>query len=240
MPVPQSTLGVVGGLGPLAGARFYTRLTERTSAAADSEHLHVVLISDPSIPSRVDHLRGCGRSPLPSLYCTIDRLVNAGATLIAIPSLTTHAYYSDLQARTDVPIIDLREQISIGIRENAWKRIGALVTTMCARVHVLDPHVAAESRVVYPPTLEQDWIQKAIDHVKRGELVAAYAALACALRSSWWHGVDGFVVGCTELAAIWSGLEHATASLLPTLNAIDVLVGTVLNTVDLRAASAAE
>ena len=38
-------LGVIGGLGPMASARFYERVTQMTSASSDQEHLEIVLLS---------------------------------------------------------------------------------------------------------------------------------------------------------------------------------------------------
>ena len=52
------TLGVLGGLGPLAGAAFYRRLIERTDAALDAEHISVILSGNTQIPDRTAYLLG--------------------------------------------------------------------------------------------------------------------------------------------------------------------------------------
>lgn len=82
----------MGGFGPLAGAHFYRRLIELTDAHSDEQHLPLLLLSDPAVPSRLQHLAGEGPSPLPKLLEMARRLVAAGADLIAIPSATVHAY----------------------------------------------------------------------------------------------------------------------------------------------------
>jgi aspartate/glutamate racemase len=45
----MATVGIVGGVGPMASARFYARLIALTSADSDQDHLSAVLIADPVI-----------------------------------------------------------------------------------------------------------------------------------------------------------------------------------------------
>ena len=78
--LPAGTVGILGGLGPLAGAHFYKLLVEKTQAGNDSDHLPVVLISDPTIPSRVDNLFGDGPSPVPRLVALAQLLESLGVS----------------------------------------------------------------------------------------------------------------------------------------------------------------
>ncbi|MHB1627079.1 MAG: aspartate/glutamate racemase family protein [Bacilli bacterium] len=91
----MKTAGILAGLGPLAGAYFYRRIIELTPGSNDEEHIPVVLIAEPSIPSRIRHLEGAGESPVPKLLEAIRKLVAAGADFIAIPSSTTHIFYPE-------------------------------------------------------------------------------------------------------------------------------------------------
>ncbi|CAM5185728.1 hypothetical protein CDEF62S_03828 [Castellaniella defragrans] len=45
-------LGVLGGMGPLAGAAFTLRLVQLTDASRDQEHISVILVNDPDVPDR--------------------------------------------------------------------------------------------------------------------------------------------------------------------------------------------
>ena len=49
-------LGIIGGMGPAAGARLFTRVTEMTAARTDQEHIDAILLSDPSVPDRTSYL----------------------------------------------------------------------------------------------------------------------------------------------------------------------------------------
>ncbi|PSR32683.1 MAG: hypothetical protein C7B46_13055 [Sulfobacillus benefaciens] len=80
-------MGIIGGLGPLEGAYFYRRLG-LTSASDAQAHLPGRLFSTPEIPSRTAHLKGHGPSLIPTINHTAQALVDAGATLLVIPSST--------------------------------------------------------------------------------------------------------------------------------------------------------
>ena len=46
------TLGVIGGLGPLATAYFYELITKMTDAVKDQDQIEILIHSKPSIPYR--------------------------------------------------------------------------------------------------------------------------------------------------------------------------------------------
>jgi len=104
MPV----IGVLGGMGPAATVDFMAKLIRLTPAAREQDHLPVVVVSDPRVPDRVAPiLKGEGPSPLPALREGIRRLERAGAACVAIPCHTAHAWYDQLAAATELPILHI-------------------------------------------------------------------------------------------------------------------------------------
>ena len=74
-------LGVLGGMGPLAGATFMQRLTLLTPADRDQDHIPSILWSDPRVPDRTaaldaTHL-GCGDCRARSSVNDVSRLADA-------------------------------------------------------------------------------------------------------------------------------------------------------------------
>ena len=74
----EKTVGVIGGLGPQATLDFYGKLLERTAAAADQEHLHVIINSNPKVPNRQQSVARTGPSCIPALVTTAQALERAG------------------------------------------------------------------------------------------------------------------------------------------------------------------
>ena len=89
-------LGVIGGMGPLATADFFHKLIAATPAAGDEDHVPVLIHSVPQLPSRPAAILRGGASPLPQLMQARDRLLTAGATMLAMPCNTAHYWYDDL------------------------------------------------------------------------------------------------------------------------------------------------
>ena len=217
-------MGIAGGLGPLAGAHFYRRLVEGTTAGCDAEHLAVVLISDPAIPSRAAHLLGDGESPVPALAAVLDRLAAAGATLIAIASSTTHAYYAELAARSRVPIVHLLHALGRAAGTAGLRRPGVVATRATIECRLLDRHMPAGVDLQHPDAPTQERIQGVIDDVKAGAApAAAREAMLETLRAPCWEA-DGFLFACTETSLLLP-LPGAPA---PIVSAVDVLVAEVL------------
>ena len=48
----MKTIGILGGMGPLASADLYQKITKNTCASKDQEHLHILIDSNPAIDPR--------------------------------------------------------------------------------------------------------------------------------------------------------------------------------------------
>src|SRR5215204_4118179 len=86
------TIGILGGMGPLATADLYRKIILATPASCDQEHLPVVIDADPRVPDRTTALRGDGPDPLPALAVGAHRLRTAGAGVVVIVCNTAHAF----------------------------------------------------------------------------------------------------------------------------------------------------
>ena len=49
-------LGVIGGLGPMATARFMEMVIQMTDASCDQEHLEMIIHNCPQIPDRTAYI----------------------------------------------------------------------------------------------------------------------------------------------------------------------------------------
>ncbi|MCP9987615.1 amino acid racemase [Streptomyces sudanensis] len=198
------TIGIIGGLGPLAGAHFYRRLVDLSHAASDQEHPRVVLVSDPSLPSRLDHLRGRGPSPLPALIEVATRLVSAGAEVLALPSVTTHAYYEQLQAALPVPVVNALDAVTGALKGVGARSVALAVTTPARESGLLQGRLARAGVAVHTPgEREQTAIQDIVDSVKSGKKPELLAErLGCVLTGSWASAAGTRLIGCTDISPV--------------------------------------
>lgn len=197
----KKTVGILGGMGPLATANLFEKIILHTDAQIDQEHLHIVIDNNTSVPDRTKAILHGGENPLPYLKESIGRLVTAGAELILIPCNTSHYFYDDLCAISPIPILNMisltREEMTAkGIKRAALLATDATVQTGVYQ-NVFD---GSGIELLTPDANGQKEVMRIIyDGVKAGASDFDTAALRCALDAMLAQGCEIFILGCTEL-----------------------------------------
>ncbi len=88
----EKVIGIIGGVGPYAGADLVRKVFDHTQAKTDQEHINLYLVSCPSlIADRTEYLLHGGVNPAGGMYTCFEKLVRCGATAIAVACNTAHA-----------------------------------------------------------------------------------------------------------------------------------------------------
>lgn len=226
------TVGILGGMGPLATADFYRCLIEATPAATDQEHLHVIIDADPRVPDRSAALRGHGEDPTPWLVRGAQRLATVGATIIAVPCNTAHAFLPAVRTQVPVPILDMVAETASAMARcyPATAQAGLLATRGTIESRLYHDAFARHGVQVLVPDNESQSLEvdAAIALVKGGDdLPRAAQLLRDAAGKLRQEGAELLVAGCTEIPVV---LRAATLD-LPLIDATQVLVQAVLREV---------
>jgi aspartate racemase len=195
-------VGVLGGMGPAATADFYTKLIRRTPATRDQDHLRVVIWADPTVPDRVAGVIDGSSQPYPAMVAGAMRLRELGATLVAMPCHTAHAFLPDLRADTGLRFLDMVRETVVTLQPP--RAPGGSVGLLGSRgtLHsglYQDQLGRAGLDVVVPPDPTQDRVDLAIREVKLGDAHAAAGHLLGAVATMTELGVSRIVLACTEL-----------------------------------------
>ena len=217
-------LGVLGGMGPLAGATFMQRLTLLTPATRDQEHIPAVLWSDPRVPDRTAARLGGGEEPLPWLVRGLRGLEAAGCGAVAIPCNTAHGWFEAMQAATPLPILHIvdaaaAELVRLGVGDGP---IGLLATKGTLAMRLYQQRLEGRGyHCIVPPEEEMDRaVMPAIDLVKANRVAEAHAPLADAARRLMVRGARAVVLGCTEIPL---GISAGLPLPFPVADTIDAL-----------------
>lgn len=223
-------LGVLGGMGPLAGADFVAKLIRATPAVTDADHIPVLLWSVPQVPDRLAAMEGHGTSPVPMLVQALRSMAGCGVDRVAIACNTAHFWYDELVAGGGLPIIHIADAaaqvlsafpaaLPASAADSGGRRI-ALLATRGTHAAGFYPHrlAAFGHRVLaHDEAIQRRFIDPSIEAVKAlrldaaGELLAgALETLASSSARAAREGRDGeiieiVVLGCTELP-----LAHAS------------------------------
>ena len=201
--MPQ-TLGILGGLGPMATVYFYDMLVRHTKATCDQDHLDVIISSRASTPDRTSYILGQStENPFDIMARDAQRLVTFGADVLAIPCNTAHYFYDRLNETISVPILNMVEETVLEAKARGCCRVGILATSgtvqtgtysrMCER-HGLEFVCPDESR-------QQDLMNVIYGDIKQGKRpdMARFFAVADSLKR---QGCTRVILGCTELSII--------------------------------------
>ncbi|HPE36526.1 MAG TPA: amino acid racemase [Spirochaetales bacterium] len=226
-------IGIIGGMGPLATAELFKKLTLAVRAPGDSGHPRVIVDSDPSIPDRTEHILGTGPDPLPALMASARRLTQAGATLCVVASVTAHAYLDGLRAAVHCEFMSAFDALKdhLSAKYPAVKRIGVLATTGAIKAELFERHVP-ELRVHYSDAEAQErFVMEAIygpQGIKAGNvgdeprrLLKQAAARLIA------RGADLVVVACAEMSLVLGQADVSVPLVDPMQCLVDRLVARI-------------
>ena len=227
------TVGVLGGMGPEASADFYRRITEHTLASRDQDHLHVLVDSDPSIPDRTAYLQGRGPDPTPALVSMARRLAAARAEILVMACNTAHAFYAEVAASVDVPLVDW---VGEAARLVAGGRVPGTAIGLLATSGTIGAGLyqhafeALGLRVLVPDAERQQELMRVI-YGPEGVKVGARDRDALARRVRViaedlnMHNAAATLLACTELSSIFQDRPDWSA---PVYDAADLVAQRVI------------
>jgi len=206
-------LGVVGGMGSFATAKFLQSLARKRRAEKDQDHIPYVALSLPDISDRSQAISEGSDAPLQQIMERARWLEQAGCGAIAIPCNTAHFWGDEIKQALSVVLIDVIEitaTVICGMRDAAARDLRLiLLGTNATMQHSLYPQTDekcfGEQFARCRAELQREAIQIIAD-VKSGHTVEARPKLKKLIRQIRSFGPDAIILGCSELSAISGGL----------------------------------
>ncbi|MGE7675342.1 aspartate/glutamate racemase family protein [Lysinibacillus sp. NPDC094403] len=200
----KQTLGIIGGVGPLATMFIGEMIVRRTKATKDQEHLHTIIDNDTNIPDRTAFiLDSTKEDPVPVIVADAKKLASVGADMIAIPCNTAHTFYDEIVEGSPVPVLHMIRETAKRASDLGAERVGILATTgtLTSRMYQDALEEFGITPVVPDDVMKEKVMSIIYDYVKAGKDVSqedwqpieeAMLALNC----------DRIVLGCTELSIV--------------------------------------
>ena len=199
----KKTIGILGGMGPLATADLYRKLVLLTDAASDSEHIRVYIDSNTTIYDRTAAILSDGANPLPAMTDSLRKLESCGADCIIMPCNTAHYFLPKLQELTKVPFVSMLVAAAKACRARYPGQTAAVLATKGTLTSGLYQKTLEAEGVPYliPEAAEQEQLMTVIyEGVKAGAPPEAYRAeYLSVLNAMEARGAGYFILGCTEL-----------------------------------------
>ena len=197
----KKTIGIIGGMGPLATADLFEKIVGHTKAACDQEHLHVVIDSNTNIPDRTAALLHGGADPLPELVKSAGRLEKMGADVLIMPCNTAHNYYDGIAAAVSVPVLHMVRLTAQALVERGVKKAGLLATDGTVRTGIYQKSFAGSGvELLTPDEAGQRAVMEMIyQGVKAGDMAFDAQPARQAMERLLAAGAEVLTLGCTEL-----------------------------------------
>lgn len=166
----KKTIGILGGMGPLATADLFKKIIELTEAGCDQEHVHVIIDSNTNIPDRTAAILHGGKDPVPELTASAKRLEAAGADLLIMPCNTAHYFYPAVQGSVGIPVVSIIESTADKILSEGKNEALILCTDGTKDAGVYDKIFEKRGiRTIYPDPETQKCVMSMIyEGVKAG------------------------------------------------------------------------
>ncbi len=217
-------VGIIGGMGPEATLDLMRRVLAKTPAQGDQDHIHLIVESNPKIPSRVAHLiEGTGADPTPELIRIAGNLQRAGAEALAIPCNTAHAYAHSIRRAVSIPLLDMVQLTVDQIAASRHvARVGLLASSAVLATELYARAFSAHGIDVVHPA-RQDELMSLINAVKRGDTGMEVQTALAAIAHDLANQADVLLVGCSELSVIAAGISA------PFVDSLDVQAQAIVN-----------
>ena len=194
------TIGILGGMGPLATIDLYKKIVFFTDAEKDQDHIPTIISSNTRIPDRTSAIQNLGSTPLHELAYAAVQLECAGADLIVMPCNTAHFYYRELIQYIHVPFLNMIEITANYVKRKNVKKAALLATDgtleSCVYNEFFDP-IGVE--IIQPGEYQKLVMDLIYTDVKCGRETISKHSVQEMIESLVGKGAELFILGCTEL-----------------------------------------
>ena len=200
----MKTLGIIGGMGPMATAYLLELIIQMTDAKTDQEHLSVIVLDNPQVPDRTSYILDNSKpSPLPVLEHMAHTLQGIGAGVLCAPCVTSHYFYEELAGSVTVPFVHMVKETARELRLAGKQKAGILATTGTVQTGLFQQALEKEGLSwAVPNEAVQKLVMSLIyDDIKAGK-PADMGKFRRVSDELFDAGCDCIILGCTELSLV--------------------------------------
>jgi len=224
----MATAGLIGGLGPDTTVYYYRQILAAWHSHDPATAPHLVI--DSIDVNKIFQLVEFNRPALADyLSASVDRLARAGADFAAITANMPHLAFSDVAARSPIPLVSIIVTCAEAAEAHGVVRLALLGTRFTMEAPMYPDELGRRGiQVVTPSERERAFIH---DHYVgellkgkfRPEVRQRVETIVARLRDE--ESIDGVILGGTELALL---LPSAIVAELPAFNTMALHVDAIV------------
>ncbi|MDN7245300.1 amino acid racemase [Planococcus shenhongbingii] len=223
-------LGLIGGTGPESTVDYYQAIIAKyQEKTGNNEELPEFLINSINMYKIFELLeKGKTEDLTDYLALAVLALEKAGAEYAVLTANTAHIVFEEVQKEVGIPLISIVEETARTADKMKLEKIGLLGTKFTMENDFF-PQIfaAAQKEIVVPNQQEQDFIhEKIVEELEKGivEPETKDAFLKIVSRMAEQNGIQGVILGCTELPMLIKPEDSA----IPQMNTTEIHVEAIV------------
>ncbi len=216
------TIGILGGMGPMATVECFKSIVEITPADKDQNHPPIFINNKPQIPDRTESILHGGENPVPLMRSSAKKIEEAGADFLIITCNTAHYYIDEIQEAIEIPILNMikatMERIDPG------QKVGLMATSGTIETGIYQNYAGDEIDIITPDEIHQELFMEVIygdEGVKAGHRDDRLTEeLMKVAENLIQKGAEKIIAGCTEIRLVLKDSDLENGSLLTPLDVI--------------------
>ena len=203
-------IGIVGGMGSYATVSFFKRIVDAFPGEKEWDRPRILIDNYCTIPSRVRAVlyKERIRELVSGIKDSIENLMRVGADKIIIGCNTAHVFLPDvieLLPEANSKIIDLIEMAAMRSNEKHCKHV-RLIASEGTYLSDIYPKYFDKYSIEVSNSKKEELIRELMEDVKQNKITDSSLSKFSDLIKTENGGVDGVILGCTELPVLYSQL----------------------------------
>lgn len=197
----RKTIGILGGMGPLATCDLFSKIIQITDASCDQEHVRICIDNNTEISDRTNAIIRHGKDPVPEMVKSAVRLQSFGADVLIMPCNTAHYFYDRILPFVDIPFLSMIDETAKVISDRGLRKVGLLATDGTLQTAVYEKAFKKRGiSIMVPPPENQVHIMDLIyNGVKAGNKEIDTKPTKKTIEDLFRKGAQTLVLGRTEL-----------------------------------------
>ncbi len=222
-------IGIVSGIGPLAGSDVFSKLLKYSAnahdAIEDNEYPDVVLVNHGI--EGVDNVGTLNPQFEADIVAMVKQLEQNGANVIGMACNTAHIYLDKIKTKSNTTLVNLIDEVAKEAATTDKKYL--LLTSSTSKKQNLYQGYLKKYNVGFQVTNteQQELLDEAIGLVMAYKLKEAGKLLTKVLKSAKKAGFSAVIAGCTELPIAIDNTENTCG--LTVISSNEVLAKTLAN-----------
>lgn len=231
----SGTVGIIGGMGPMATCDLFRKIIENTKAERDQDHIHVVIDSNTNIPDRTEAILRGGPSPVGEIVKSARFLETMHPDVLLLPCNTSHYYYDEIVSQIHTPLLHMPHLTVEYLKRKRYRRVGLLATEGTIKSGVYT-RLLEEAKIaaVVPSDEEQKEVTCLIyDGIKANNADFDTANVKRVLARMRDAGAETMLLGCTELSVAFQvfdlGSDYVDPQTVVAREAVKLVKGNLMD-----------